>query len=68
MKETNPLHRRLQKQLKRNGLSQQQLPEDIGKWQDFLHLVDRSYIGSSDAQYLLERSLEVSSQEMIPTV
>ena len=64
MKETNPLHRRLQKQLKRNGLSQQQLPEDIGKWQDFLHLVDRSYIGSSDAQYLLERSLEVSSQEM----
>lgn len=64
MKETNPLHRRLQKQLKRNGLAQQQLPDNIGKWQDFLHLVDRSYTGSSDAQYLLERSLEVSSQEM----
>ncbi|MEN9502360.1 MAG: hypothetical protein RI964_1645 [Pseudomonadota bacterium] len=64
MKEINPLHRRLQKQLKRNGLSATSLPDDLGKWQEFLHLIDRSYVGSSDAQYLLERSLEVSSQEM----
>jgi signal transduction histidine kinase/DNA-binding response OmpR family regulator len=64
MKEVKPLHRRLQKQLKRSGLIQGGLPEDPNKWQDFLHLIDLSYTGSSDAQYLLERSLEVSSQEM----
>ena len=64
MKEVNPLHRRLQKQLKRNGLNEFSLPDDLNKWHDFLHLIDRSYAGTSDAQYLLERSLEVSSQEM----
>lgn len=64
MKEVKPLHRRLQKQLKRSGLFQHSLPDDPNKWQDFLHLLDLSYTGTSDAQYLLERSLEVSSQEM----
>ncbi|HRJ53016.1 MAG TPA: response regulator [Candidatus Thiothrix moscowensis] len=64
MKETKPLHRRLQKQLKRNGFKADTLPNDMEKWQEFLHLIDLSYTGTSDAQYLLERSLEVSSQEM----
>ncbi len=64
MKEVKPLHRRLQKQLKRSGLIASGLPDDPNKWQDFLHLIDLSYTGTSDAQYLLERSLEVSSQEM----
>lgn len=64
MKETKPFHRRLQKQLKRSGLISTGLPDGLDKWQDFLHLVDLSYTGSSEAQYLLERSLEVSSQEM----
>ncbi|WML90057.1 response regulator [Thiothrix lacustris] len=64
MKEVKPLHRRLQKQLKRSGLLQSSLPDDQSKWQDFLHLIDLSYSGTSDAQYLLERSLEVSSHEL----
>jgi signal transduction histidine kinase/DNA-binding response OmpR family regulator len=64
MKEVKPLNRRLEKQLKRSGLTDSNLPNDLSQWQEFLHLVDRSYVGSSDAQYLLERSLEVSSQEM----
>ncbi len=64
MKEVKPLHKRLQKQLKRSGLLQQGLPDDQNKWQNFLHQIDLSYTGTSDAQYLLERSLEVSSQEM----
>lgn len=64
MKEVKPLHRRLQKQLKRSGLSTLSPPETLKQWQDFLHLIDLSYTGHSDAQYLLERSLEVSSQEM----
>lgn len=58
------MHRRLQKQLQRSGLIRNGLPGDLNQWQDFLHLVDRSYTGATDAQYLLERSLEVSSQEM----
>ncbi|WGZ95902.1 MAG: response regulator [Candidatus Thiothrix putei] len=64
MKEVKPLHKRLQKQLKRSGLLQHGLPDDQNKWQNFLHQIDLSYTGTSDAQYLLERSLEVSSQEM----
>ncbi|OQX13550.1 MAG: hybrid sensor histidine kinase/response regulator [Thiothrix lacustris] len=64
MKEVKPLHKRLLKQLKRSGLLQHGLPDDQNKWQNFLHQVDLSYTGTSDAQYLLERSLEVSSQEM----
>lgn len=64
MKEVKPLHRRLQKQLKRSGLIQHGLPDDLSQWQHFLHQIDLSYNGTSDAQYLLERSLEVSSQEM----
>ncbi|WP_308873313.1 histidine kinase dimerization/phospho-acceptor domain-containing protein [Thiothrix subterranea] len=64
MKEVKPLHKRLQKQLKRSGLLQHGLPDDQNKWQHFLHQIDLSYTGTSDAQYLLERSLEVSSQEM----
>lgn len=64
MKEVKPLHKRLQKQLKRSGLLEHGLPDDPNKWQNFLHQIDLSYTGTSDAQYLLERSLEVSSQEM----
>ncbi|OQX10699.1 MAG: hybrid sensor histidine kinase/response regulator [Thiothrix lacustris] len=64
MKEVKPLHRRLQKQLKRSGLNQNGLPDDFSQWQHFLHQIDLSYNGTSDAQYLLERSLEVSSHEM----
>lgn len=63
MKEIN-LQRRLQKQLKRSGLVETAVPTELEKWQEFLHLVDSSYSSNSDAQYLLERSLEVSSQEM----
>jgi signal transduction histidine kinase/DNA-binding response OmpR family regulator len=64
MKEVKPLNRRLEKQLKRSGLNANAIPADVNQWQEFLHLVDSSYSGASDAQYLLERSLEVSSQEM----
>lgn len=60
----NNLQKRLEKQLKRSGLNATDLPDDLTKWQDFLHLIDRSYTDTSNAQYLLERSLEVSSQEM----
>lgn len=64
MKANDTIHRRLQKQLKRNELSAEVLPQNLEQWQSFLYVIDRSYKGSSDAQYLLERSLEVSSQEM----
>ena len=60
----NNLQKRLEKQLKRSGLNATDLPDDLSKWQDFLHLIDRSYTDTTNAQYLLERSLEVSSQEM----
>jgi signal transduction histidine kinase/DNA-binding response OmpR family regulator len=64
MKEVNPPNKRLEKQLKRTGLSDRKVPDELDHWQEFLHLVDKTYTSNADAQYLLERSLEVSSQEM----
>lgn len=60
----NTLQKRLEKQLRHSGLTATALPDDLSKWQHFLHLIDRSYTETKNTQYLLERSLEVSSQEM----
>ena len=64
MNESNPIHARLGKQLRRIGLADNQLPSDLAQWQGLLKLVSQSYQDALDAQALLERSLEISSQEM----
>jgi signal transduction histidine kinase/DNA-binding response OmpR family regulator len=64
MNESNPIHARLSKQLRRIGLADNQLPSDLAQWQGLLKLVSQSYQDALDAQALLERSLEISSQEM----
>jgi signal transduction histidine kinase/DNA-binding response OmpR family regulator len=64
MNKSNPIHSRLSKQLRRVGLAEDQLPNDLAQWQGLLKLVTQSYQDALDAQALLERSLDVSSQEM----
>ena len=64
MNAINPLHTRLRKHLKRSNLTEQHLPSTIEEWQHFLQHLHRFYTEADQAKLLLERSLEVSSQEM----
>lgn len=55
---------RLSSQLKRCRLTATELPTDQEQWAKLLHIIDSTYTSHHEAYYLLERSLEVSSQEM----
>lgn len=55
---------RLAAQLKRCRLTSTDLPTSQEQWSKLLHIVDSTYASHHEAYYLLERSLEVSSQEM----
>lgn len=59
MKKTHPL---LQRQIKRSMGSQTELPEEWGK---FLETVNRAYWDSDNDRIMLERALELSSQELL---
>lgn len=58
------MHDILQRQLKREGLSEDNPPTKRDVWTAFLQDVDRAYSQADQDRYLLERSLEVSSREM----
>lgn len=55
---------RLAAQLKRCRLTPTNLPTSQEQWSKLLHIVDSTYASHHEAYYLLERSLDVSSQEM----
>lgn len=55
---------RLAAQLKRCRLTATDLPTSQEQWAKLLHIIDSTYTSHHEAYYLLERSLEVSSQEM----
>ncbi|HPY40674.1 MAG TPA: histidine kinase dimerization/phospho-acceptor domain-containing protein, partial [Thiolinea sp.] len=59
-----PISHRLAAQLKRCQLTATTLPTTQEQWSKLLHIVDSTYTNHHEAYYLLERSLEVSSQEM----
>lgn len=58
------LHTLLNRQLKKTGLTQNESP-DQNKWLEFLDKVNKAYVESDQERYLLERSLQISSDEMI---
>ncbi|MBK9757835.1 MAG: PAS domain-containing protein [Nannocystis sp.] len=58
------LHRLLQRQLRRLGLTAQDGPPSASQWQALLATVSRSYTSAEEDRYLLERSLDLSSREM----
>ncbi|WP_298610626.1 response regulator [uncultured Thiothrix sp.] len=55
---------RLAAQLKRCQLTTSDLPTSQEQWAKLLHIIDSTYTSHHEAYYVLERSLEVSSQEM----
>jgi signal transduction histidine kinase/CheY-like chemotaxis protein len=57
------LHPTLRRQLKRLGLDES-APPDQENWSEFLARVQASYSGHDEDRYMLERSLQVSSDEM----
>ena len=57
------LHRTLQRQLRRLGLSADGAPAPAG-WTRLLAAVSAAYQGADDDRYTLERSVEISSAEM----
>ena len=57
------MHPLLQRQLKRAGLRTDQ-PPSAEEWERWLETVDAAYIRADEDRALLERSLNISSQEM----
>ena len=64
MKNNNKPHQRLLSQLTKSALSFNSVPTDLALWQQFLSVINRSYHADTESRQLLERSLEVSSEEM----
>ena len=56
-------HSLLKRQLKKNGLSEDSIPKPE-TWKEFLGHVEKAYVEADKERYLVERSLQVSSQEM----
>lgn len=56
------IHHLLQRQLKRLGITAEQVPE-LSQWKSFLEKVHRTYTDADQERYLIERSMEVSSRE-----
>ncbi len=57
------LHPTLRRQLKRLGLDEN-TPPDSSNWQELLERLHKHYVGSDEERYVLERSLQVYSEEM----
>lgn len=58
-------HRLLQRQLSRLNINIVELNFDQKKLEEFLQLVNKSYLEADQERYLLERSMEISSRELI---
>ena len=57
------MHRLLQRLLKKSGLSADKIP-GREEWDHFLDRLNETFVSNDEDRYLLERSLEISSQEM----
>lgn len=57
------LHRLLERQLHKLGMDAKSSPS-VDDWRKFLSLVDDSYVAADQDRYTLERSLNISSEEL----
>lgn len=65
-KENKDLHFLVLKQLKRSNLKEEDvLPNKKEEWRSFLSHVSHAYFDEEQGRYLLERSMEISSREMM---
>lgn len=58
-------HSILERQLRKTGLSLESLPESLRVWHLFLEKINSAYVQNDADLYLLQRSLEISSKEMM---
>ncbi len=58
------LHKLLLRQLQRLELTPETLPSSQEAWEQFLLSLSRAYVDADQDRYLLERSLQISSEEM----
>lgn len=58
-------HGILKRQLEKIGLDANNLPKDLAQWQQFLQRINNSYFEAEHDRYRLERSMSVSSKEII---
>ena len=59
------MNRVLARQLRRLGLSDSEPPVDPDSWAEFLDRVEAYYRDADRARYLMERSMEISTREML---
>ncbi len=63
--ESDPMtHHLLQRQLEKLGIDSGTPPADGERWRQMQELISRTYAAADYDRYLLERSLDISSQEM----
>lgn len=58
------MNRLLLRQLRRLGLTEEELPDDPEAWAEMLRRISNSYDEAESTRYRLERSLQISSDEM----
>lgn len=59
------IHKVLARQLSRSNLSESVMPDKIEVWQDFIKRVNNIYKENDEERYLLERSMDLSSREIM---
>lgn len=59
------LHGLLLRQLKRTGLKTDALPDDLKNWEKFIEHVNTAYVEADEERYLIDRSIEISSRELL---
>lgn len=59
------IHKLLQRQLNRTQISAGKLPDSITKWEEFISRINKTYLEADQERYLLDRSIDISSREMM---
>lgn len=58
-------HKALIRQIKRLKINSAELAPNNKQWQEFLEVVNKSYIEADEGRYLQERAMKISSQEVL---
>ncbi|QMT60623.1 sensor histidine kinase [Legionella sp. PC997] len=59
------IHKLLKRQLENSNIAQDKKPESDEQWEIFLHRINNTYIEADQERYLHERSIKISSREMM---
>lgn len=59
------IHGLLKRQLDKSGIDYEKIPDSLEAWHCLMGLINKSYVEADQERYLLERSMEISSRELI---